>query len=247
MRPPRALVFFVTCNALSLTFSAGCIGVSAKHAAAPGAVDLKMCRAGTRPADDGLIDDFEDGNNQLALSGGRDGYWYSAHDPKGSTLAPDPFAPSDGGADGSAMALHASGHTVTGSETDAWGAQFGIHFLSGQGALYDASKYVGIAFKARVDEKSTRTVRFKIGDVNTHPDAGQCKTCWNHFGKDMTFTPKWKEYVVLFSEAKQEEGWGDPRPPSLTPTKLLSMDWTVKGGGQNFDLWIDDVTFVECK
>ena len=247
MASPRVLIFFVTCNALYLSFCAGCIGVSEKRALGPGAVDLKMCRAGTRPADDGLLDDFEDGNTQLAVAGGRDGYWYSAHDPKGSTLGPDPFAPSDGGAEGSGMALHAFGHTVTGSETDAWGAQFGVHFLGTQGALYDGSKYVGISFKARVDEKSTRAVRFNIGDVNTHPEANICKDCWNHFGKDMTFSPKWKEYTVLFSEAKQREGWGNPRPPSLTPGKLYSLDWSVKGGGQDYDLWIDDITFVVCK
>jgi hypothetical protein len=62
----------------------------------------------------------------------------------------------------------------------------------------------------------------------------------------MSFTPKWKEYTILFSETKQEAGWGDPRPPSITPAKLVSLDWTIKGG-QNFDLWIDDVTFLDCK
>jgi len=220
--------------------------VSAKRTVPPGVADFKSCRAGTRPADDGLIDDFEDGNNQVNVAGGRDGYWWSAHDPKGSTLAPDPFAPSEGGADGSAMAIRATGETAVGDPTDAWGAEFGINFVSQKGGLYDASKYVGISFKARVDDKSTRMVRFKIGDVNTHPDAQMCKTCWNHFGKDMTFTPKWKEYTVLFADARQEPGWGDPRPPSITPNKLTSLDWTVKAG-QTYDLWIDDVTFLDCK
>jgi len=237
------LAFF---GAVISSVAAGCIGVSERKAPAPGVADFKACRAGTRPAADGLVDDFEDGNNQLTVSAGRDGYWWSAHDPVGSTLAPDPFAPSDGGADGSAMALHVSGKTASGNPTDAWGAEFGVNFVNAKGTLYDASKYVGISFKARVDEKSTRQVRFKIGDVNTHPDAAMCKTCWNHFGKDMTFSPKWKEYVVMFSEAKQEEGWGDPRPPSITPAKLYSLDWTIKGG-QSFDLWIDDVTFLDCK
>ena len=56
----------------------GCIGVSAKRSSAAGVVggnvaDLNVCRAGVRVADDGAIDDFEDGNNQLSLEGGRDG------------------------------------------------------------------------------------------------------------------------------------------------------------------------------
>ena len=60
--------------------------------------------------------------------------------------------------------------------------------------------------------ESTRKARFKIADINTHKDAGICKACWNHFGKDLTLTTEWKEYRVTFSGAEQEPGWGDPRP-----------------------------------
>ena len=50
------------------------IGVSAKPTAGPGGTaPIKRCRA-TRPADDGALDDFEDGNTQLTKSSGRDGY-----------------------------------------------------------------------------------------------------------------------------------------------------------------------------
>ena len=124
-----------------------------------------------------------------------------------------------------------------------------VNFLGGTGGLYDASKYAGISFKARVDESSTRKVRFKIGDVNTHKDGNVCKDngCWNHFGKDLVLTPKWKEYTLLFTEAAQEEGWGSPRPSSVTPSKLISLDWTVKGGLGEFGVWLDDVTFLDCK
>src|SRR5215831_17651160 len=105
-------IFLVCFGAGVLT--AGCIGVSAKPAAATGgtaagAAAIKSCRAGTRPADDGTIDDFEDGNNGLANMGGRDGYWYPEKDTKGSTINPDPFAPSEGGADGSGMAMRIYG------------------------------------------------------------------------------------------------------------------------------------------
>jgi hypothetical protein len=238
------------CVPLAVALTTGCIGVSQTRTAAPGsagAAEVHSCRAGTRPAEDGLIDDFEDGNNQGALTGGRDGYWWPKKDTKGSTLEPEPFAPTEGGADDSGMAIRASGHTATGDATDAWGAGFGMNMLSQNGATYDASKYVGISFKAKVGDKSTRKVRFKIGDVNTHQDGGVCKTCWNHFGKDLTLTPKWKEYTVMFSEARQEEGWGDPRPSSLTPSKLIAIDWSIAGGGQDYDVWIDDVQFIECK
>ena len=93
--------------------------------------------------------------------------------------------------------------------------------------LYDASKYAGIAFKAKIGPGSARSVRFKIGDVNTHKDAGICKTCWNHFGKDLSLTPEWKEYTVLFTVASSRRRAGAiPRPAALSTDKLVSLNWT---------------------
>jgi hypothetical protein len=226
----------------------GCIGVSQKRTVA-GAVggtgtDVKTCHAGTRVADDGLIDDFEDGNTQSNLEGGRDGYWWPKKDTFGSTLEPDPFAPSSGAADGSDMAMHAFGKTS--SADGAWGAGFGVNFLSGSG-FYDASKYAGFTFKAKAAPGTSTSVRFKIGDVNTHMDGHVCsKACWNHFGKNLILTSEWKEYKVSFSEARQEPDWGDPRPESVTPSKLVSIDWSI-GTGQTYDIWVDDLAFTQCK
>jgi hypothetical protein len=233
---------------LVLAGASGCIGVSQTRTSAgkPGPADSQTCRLGTRPADDGLIDDFEDENTQMTVIAGRDGYWWTKQDGKGSTIGPDPFIPSEGGADGSGLALRAMGKTTVGEPQVCWGAGFGVNFLTRQDAVYDASKYVGISFKAKVGDKSTRQIRFAIGDVNTHPNAGVCKVCWNHFSKDLIVTNQWKEYRVLFSEVQQQAGWGDPRPASLTPSKLMSIDWSISGG-QAYDLWVDDIQFLVCK
>ena len=80
----------------------------------------------------------------------------------------------------------------------------------------------------------------------THQDAGKCKACWNHFRKDMTLTNDWAEYTVSFAELQQRPGWGDPRPPSVDPTQVLSVSFAVEGG-QPFDIWVDDVQFLACK
>jgi len=228
-----------------LAVDGACIGVSAKPKAGvgPGApAAVKRCRA-VRPADDGAVDDLEDGNNQITKSSGRDGYWWSAADPKGSKIEMQATEP---GAGGSEMSMRMTGTTVPGKpEDDSWGVQLGVNFVS-QGMFYDASKYSGIAFKAKVAPDSTRKARFKIGDINTHKDAGVCKACWNHFGKDLTLTTEWKEYRVTFSGAEQEPGWGDPRPTSITPNKLIALNWQV-GPGQTYDIWIDDVTFLDCE
>jgi len=233
---------------LVLASASGCIGVSQTRAsgAALGAVDVASCRLGTRPADDGMIDDFEDENTQINVIAGRDGYWWTKHDDKGSTIGPDPFIPSEAGTDGSGLALRAMGKTAIGAPQEAWGAGFGLMLLTRKDGVYDASKYVGVSFRAKVGAGSTRQIRFAIGDVNTHPNAGVCKVCWNHFGKDVTVSNQWKEFRVLFSELEQPAGWGDPRPAALTPSKLVSMDWSI-AGGQTYDLWIDDIQFLACK
>ncbi|HVV50774.1 MAG TPA: hypothetical protein VHO06_14005 [Polyangia bacterium] len=229
---------------------AGCIGVSQKKAISgviggTGA-DVKTCPLGVRPADDGLVDDFEDGNNQLTVVGGRDGYWWPKIDTAGSTLNPTPFASSTDAGDGSDGAMHVWGKTASGDPTLAWGAGFGVN-LRDQTAIYDASRYAGVVFKAKVGPGASTSVRFNIGDINTHPAGGICKTgCWNHFGKYLVLTTQWKEYKVLFSEARQKPDWGSPRPPSITPSKLVELDWSIDPG-QTYDIWIDDVAFLDCK
>ena len=227
----------------------GCIDASQRMATCPvapgdvavGTPPIKTCTAGTVVAQDGVIDDFEDGDNQMSKVAGREGYWFTSHDDKGSTIGPNPFKTTDGGAAGSGKALEITGQTS--SENGAWGALFGANFAA-QG-LYDASGYAGISFKAKVGGKSTKKVRFKVGDVDTHPDGGVCKDCWNHFGKDLVLTTDWQQYSVSFSEMKQEAGWGE-RFPAVVPSKLISVNWSV-GPGVSFDIWVDDLQFFDCK
>jgi hypothetical protein len=214
--------------------------------AAPAApAPLKRCANGTVAAADGLIEDFEDGNNQSVEQGGRGGYWFTAVDTAGSSIAPQgEFKPSDGGANGSKLAGRVSGKTAP--EPAAWGAGFGASFLR-DNQLYDASRYAGVSFWAKVGGKSDKTFRLKISDVNTHPAGKVCSDgCWNHFGSELTLSTEWKEYTIAFADLKQEEHWGNPRPPSLTSNQLVSLDWTVPRG-QDFDLWIDDIKLVDCK
>jgi hypothetical protein len=201
----------------------------------------QRCAIGTKPSDDGLIDDFDDGNTQLAKAGDRNGYWFTSKDPNGSTIDPTPLTMSSGGAGGSQKALHAFGQTS--SIPGAWGVIVGASFV-GEG-VYDASKYAGISFKAKVGKDATKAVRFKVADVHTHPDGGVCKNCWNHFGKDVELTTEWQEYKVAFIDMKQEAGWGEPFP-AITPSKVIAINWSY-GPGRAFDLWLDDVQFFECQ
>ena len=216
----------------------------------PLAADAKFprCNGEPVPAIDGLIDDLEDENSQVALVGDRDGYWWIAKDDLGTTVTdpPDSFKPSEGGFGGSALSAHMAGHTVE-QGYEAWGVELGANFLSTQGGVYDASKYAGITFKAKVGQNSINYVRVNVTDVNTHKDAGVCRECWNHFRKDFALTTEWKEYRLLFSELRQREGWGNPRPERVTPTQVISVTFALGGMEGDFDLWVDDVEFLECK
>lgn len=255
----RGVIIALAWGHSTLPFALGCnIGVSQSRieaaepaavvddsvtAAEVSAVGDKVCPNGVQVAADGLIDNLEDNNTQISTEADRDGYWWTAKDAVGSSLEPsEGFGPQPGGPEGSTMAIHV--HGKTSAEEGAWGVNVG-YTLSSAG-LYDASRYVGVRFKARVEPSSTKKVRFKIGDVNTHKDAGVCKDCWNHFGKDMMLSENWQEYTLFFKELAQLPGWGDPRPPELAVSQLYSMDITIDKG-QTYDLWWDELEFIECK
>jgi hypothetical protein len=219
-------------------------GVDGKVTPAPMApVAKEVCPKGVQVAGDGVIDHMEDGNTQIDTAVDRDGYWWTATDKVGSTLEPsEGFTPVPGGPDGSNLAIHVSGNTADSDQ--AWGANVGFNLSSA--GLYDASRYVGVRFKARVAHNTSKRVHFKIGDVNTHQDAGVCDDCWNHFGKDMTLSENWVEYTLFFEELTQAAGWGKPRPDRLTAAQIYSMDISIDKG-QTFDIWLDDFEFIECQ
>jgi hypothetical protein len=227
-----------------------CIGVSQEKvdATAPSAEALSGCPGGLVPAADGNVDDFEDGNNQTNVEGGRDGYWYTAKDNNGSTyeIPAEGFATSEGGADGSTTAIHIKGTTASGGD-QAWGIELGMNFLNSQGEMYDASKYEAFSFKAKLGSKEAdKKVRVSLADVNTHPNGAVCSACYNHFNSTIELTPEWKEYTLAFKDLKQRPGWGQPRPANVTPSQLVNINYQI-GGGKPFDVWIDDLKLLACK
>jgi len=88
---------------------------------------------------------LEDGDNKTAAVAGRGGYWWKSTDSAGSFFGPDDWGPIAAGPGGS-LVLHPMGETVLGDPTEAWGAQTGGNFVGA--GFYDATAYVGIAFKA---------------------------------------------------------------------------------------------------
>ena len=95
-----------------------------------------------------------------------------------------------------------------------------------------------------VAENSTGKVRLKIPDVNTDPEGGACTECFNDFGGDLNLTTDWKQYIFPWKAMKQMPGWGNPRKPHITPSKLFGIQFQVNVPSANYDIFIDDIKFV---
>jgi hypothetical protein len=213
----------------------GCLGQKS-NATASFAGNLAACPSG-------LIEDFEDGDAQILEREGRSGTWYPEADDEGTTIAPDgEFEPVDGGADGSKRAAHLRGKTADGKNV--W-AGIGVNFANPK-RPYDASKYSGIAFRARRGKAATPVVIVRVPDAQSDPEGGQCKECWNDFGARLELSTEWKTFVLPFDQLEQESGWGEQKP-ELAVSKLFGLKFQVKAPSTAYDIWVDDIHFVGCQ
>ena len=131
------------------------------------------------------------------------------------------------------------GHALSGNRR--WPAQWRA---AAPKAAYDASKYAGIAFWAKKGENSTPKVRLKVPDGNTDPDGAVCTECFNDFGGDLSLTTEWKLYVYPWKAMKQMPGWGNPRKPHITPSKLYGVQFQVNIPSATYDICVDDLQFI---
>jgi endoglucanase len=193
-----------------------------------------------------VIDDVADANNQIIVQDGRKGYWYTFVDKVGTTISPPAghkFIQSPGGANGLQYSAHMLGKVS--SSGDPQYAGMGFSFMNPKGA-YDASKYTGVSFFAKVGTGSQTNVRLKIPDVNTDPDGKVCTECFNDFGLDLELTDQWKKFTIPFAQMSQMDGWGSPQKDHIDKTKLYGMQWQVNKAGASYDIWVSDVQFTGC-
>jgi hypothetical protein len=192
-----------------------------------------------------LIDDAEDGDNQVVCQGERDGYVYTFVDRDtdlvgGSTLEHRRATPIVGGAAQSRCAWNMRGKLSAGRIAF---AGLGMNMKAPK-AAYDASGFSGVSFFARRSPGSSAHVRVHFPDRNSDPDGGVCTVCFNDFGADVVLGEEWHQFVLPFDSLRQRPGWGAPRPPRIDPSALYGIQFRVQDKGAPFDVWIDDVAFI---
>lgn len=180
-----------------------------------------------------LIDDFEDGNPLIAAEEGRVALWSLFQDTEAlggnSTLVPQTRP---GGTRTNRYAIHAQG-----GELRNWGAVIQISFTP---ACYDVSAYEGITFSARGPGRLYAGVR----EVRVVPPeyGGTCtKDCYNAHQKKVDLTSQWRTFSIKWSEMYQR---GYNMPP-LDPSKVNSLNFSILPGDTPFDVWLDDVKFLQ--
>jgi hypothetical protein len=187
-----------------------------------------------------LIDDLNDGDRFIPLVNGRVGAWTDYHDasPSGK-MFPDPstgFVPTDTGDVCRKFAAYVAGtgYVLTGA-----GFWFGL------GSPYDASKYTGISFWAKIDAGTSPGIRVAFPDKDTQPDGNICPpgTCYNHYGYLINpLTTTWTKYTVSFSKLTQGQGWGH-LGTAFDPATIYQVAFEIPVNA-TFGIWIDDVAFT---
>jgi hypothetical protein len=174
--------------------------------------------------DDGLIDDFEDGDGKIANIAGRTGTWFTFND-------------------GSGKQTPAPGEAIS-PEVDPYTTNFYLH-TSGVGASllevggtptpYDASGYGGVTFSYRLSGNQGQ-VRLNVATSATTPvaEGGTCTTgCSDDFGFSLSSYNYYYCYcypgyscsvTIPFTQLAQS-GFGTPA--TFDAATILSVKWLV--------------------
>jgi hypothetical protein len=241
--------------------SGGTAGASgAAGAAGSGGSTIDAGRVGC--ADPKIIDDFEDGDAVVCLSGGRVGVWVNDSDKSvGAVQLPSPFLPSTltPARGASARAAHTVG---TGFKIWGGGISAGLNKsleANSVAAPYDASAYRAFTFWVRGAPGTQLAVGFQTAStvpasegghcVETCPDPvqGLCDAdCYNPFRRVITIPVNddgsWKQQIINLNgiDLTQWRVTGQ----SFDPKELIAILFAAASPPASFEFWIDDVAFV---
>ena len=189
-----------------------------------------------------MVDDFEDGNQNILERQGRSGAWYSANDGQGTQTprAGVPLMPTllEPARDASTHGAHTYGGPFA-----TWGALVGTALaLAGNNFIaYDLSGYQGVRFWVRsggMVANPAKQVRFSLRTPATITGGG-CTVCGDHFGAAVPLTSKWEQVDLPLATLKQS-GYGRPVLPSPDLKHAMGIELLFPAN-VSFDLWIDDI------
>ena len=187
-----------------------------------------------------LVDDMEDADEFACASSARKGKWWVLGD--GST-PPARFAVDEipGGRGSSHHAAHLSASGLTGGA-----AGLMITTIKPGSETYDASAVDGVRFWM----KGTATALLGLPIPATIPvgwsplPAGTCTNGWDcgnsFFRRIQSDGDQWVEHRVPFASLRQDESG----TATWDPSHLMAILFDVLG--QEFDVWIDDISFYSC-
>jgi hypothetical protein len=208
--------------------TAASIAPDTPAALAPADPCLSAMRAG---GDAPLIDDFEDGNELVALLEARNGYWVTLTDTDPERAEPV-LVPTvrPGAVPGNRYAIH-----MAGGRHDVWGASVQVELGP---TCYDASAYRGIAFDARGPGRLRAGVR-EVGAVPVGRGGTCTRDCYGSHVGVVVAGAGWTHHELTWDELHQE---GATRPAD--PRRLNALEFLVRPDDTPYDLWIDNVAFV---
>lgn len=208
--------------------SAGGIGGSATGAT--GAGGAPVCPEAVGSGDDGLIDDFEDGNLAIVAADGRAGRVVVSSD-RTAELTARAEKPGRSGS----RALHVSSDT---NLTRSGGVvEFRLLETTRQ-CRYDAHKYAGLQLSVRGN------LSFTLGlqTYDTVPiDIGGCTaSCDAASAGEFTATEDWTDLKLPFDQFVQSGALGEF---TADTAQLMRIELAFSRTTDPVELWIDDVAF----
>ncbi|MBN1611410.1 MAG: hypothetical protein JW940_32550 [Polyangiaceae bacterium] len=219
----------------------------------------------------GMLSDFE--NVSLALSSSTEdhwtGVWYRLGDATESsqTLAVEPF----GSYPCHQFALHTTGEGLR----QPVGIGFNLKGTPDAPEPYDAGRWAGIRFRARLGDAATKPTRLNIVTPWTRDDPCGDETdsvsdCGNHLGRflrgDNAVTTEWRELVFCFDrdlyplevpsaltndQRRQaasnvlEIQFQFNRDKQVPQVPSAGTTYPQDPAGARFDFWVDDIEFVQ--
>ena len=206
-----------------------------------------------------LIDDLEDNDKSINFinSPRRDGIWDTGNDAtQGGVQTPAPFmflptklSAAEAPYAGDQYAAHTKGSGFT-----MYGAYMNVSMRSyadyANTPQYDASKYKGISFLAKVGATSGKSMRVRFISGDTDPRGKKCKVsglhselCYNHYFSVVTLSNTWQIYQLDFGQDFAQGGDGMTND-TIDLSGMYGLEFQF-APSNDFDLWIDDLTFTK--